>query len=86
MHCMSAQPCVETIPLPFRDHVGRWPIGAKRLVSLIDLGWSDYCIAYHFGVEAAKVSALRAYYGLVQRGQESWVSRMRRKNRLPYER
>jgi hypothetical protein len=32
---------------------------------IIDLGWSDYRIAYYFGVEPVKVSALRAYYGLV---------------------
>jgi hypothetical protein len=34
-------------------------------VSLINLGWSDYRIACHFDVEPVKVSALRAYYGLV---------------------
>jgi hypothetical protein len=41
------------------------PISAGNLVSLIDLGWSDYRIAHHFGVEQSKVLGLRAYYGLV---------------------
>ena len=42
-----------------RDHFRRWPISAGKLVSLIDLGWSDYRIACYFGVEPVKVSALR---------------------------
>jgi hypothetical protein len=40
-------------------------MSAGKLVSLINLGWSDYRIACHFGVGPVKVSALRAYYGLV---------------------
>jgi len=54
-------------------------------VSLIDLGWSDKQIASYFGVEPVKVSALRAYYGLDDHAQDSWVWRMRRRNRLESE-
>ena len=54
-------------------------------MSLIDLGWSDYRIACNFRVDPVKVSALRAYYGLVGHAQESWVSRMRRRNRFESE-
>ena len=42
-----------------------WPISSGELASLIDLGLSDDRIARYFGVERVKVSALRAYYGLV---------------------
>ena len=42
-----------------------WPITFGELASLIDLGISDDRIASYFGVEQVKVSALRAYYGLV---------------------
>ena len=44
---------------------------AGKLVGLIDLGWSDNRIACHFDVEPVKVSALRAYYGLVDQAQDS---------------
>ena len=71
--------------LPSCDHFRPWPISAGKLVSLIDLGWSDYRIACYFCVEPVKVSALRAYYGLVGHAQESWVSRMRRRHRLQSE-
>ena len=71
--------------LPSCDHFRPWPISAGKLVSLIDLGWSDYRIACYFCVEPVKVSALRAYYGLVGHAQESWVSRMRRRHRLESE-
>ena len=62
-----------------------WPISPKKLMSVIDLGWSDIRIACYFGVEPVKVSALRAYYGLVDRGQDSWVWRIRRRNRFECE-
>ena len=42
-----------------------WPISSGELASLIDLGISDDRIARYFGVQQVKVSALRAYYGLV---------------------
>ena len=54
-------------------------------MSLIDLGWSDYRISCYFRVDPVKVSALRAYYGLLGHAQESWVSRMRRRHRLESE-
>jgi hypothetical protein len=53
------------------DRSGPRPISAGNLVSLIDLGWSDYRIAHHFGVEQSKVSGLRAYYGLVDSARKS---------------
>jgi hypothetical protein len=61
----------ETISLQFRDQFRPWPISARILVSLIDIGWSDNRIACYFGVEPVKVSALRAYYGLVDQAQDS---------------
>ena len=42
-----------------------WPISCGELASLIDLGIPDDRIAKYFGVKRVKVSALRAYYGLV---------------------
>lgn len=65
MNCSSRRPYAETLSVPCRDHFRRWPISAGKLVTLIDLGWSDYRIACYFGVEPVKVSALRTYYGLV---------------------
>jgi hypothetical protein len=85
MHPSPRRPCAETLWLPLRDLVGQRPISAQNLVSLIDLGWSDYRIACHFCVEPRKVSALRAYYGLVQQKEDSWVWRMRRQDRLANE-
>ena len=82
MHYSSRRPYAETLSLACRDHL---PISAGKLVSLIDLGWSDSRIACYFGVEPVKVSALRAYYGLVGQAQDSWVWRMRRRNRLESE-
>ena len=82
MHYSSRRPCAETLSPPFRDHIRPWPISAQKLVSLIDLGWSNYRIACHFCVEPEKVSALRAYYGLVQRAQDNWVWQMRERDRL----
>jgi hypothetical protein len=38
-----------------------WPISPRKLVSVIDLGWSDMRIACYFGVEPVKVLALREY-------------------------
>ena len=58
----------ETFSRPPSDHVSPWPISAGKLVSLIDLGWSDTRIAGYFCVDPVKVSALRAYYGW-QRGR-----------------
>ena len=47
------------------DDYSPWPISCGELASLIDLGISDDRIARYFGVEQVKVSALRAYDGLV---------------------
>jgi hypothetical protein len=80
MHCSSGRSLTET--LWYRDHVPRWPISADRLVDLIELGWSDYRIGSYFCVEPKKVSALRAYYGLILQAQHSWVWRLRRRKRL----
>ena len=52
------------------DHFRPWPISAGKLVSLIDLGWSDYRIACYFCVDSVKVSGLRAYYGLVGHAED----------------
>jgi hypothetical protein len=82
MHHSSRRPCTETLSPWDCDHDRPWPISAAKLVDLIDLGWSDYRIANYFGVEPRKVSALRVYYGLVQQAQDSWVWRMRRRDRL----
>jgi hypothetical protein len=54
-----------TFPKSARSDCNPWPISAGELASLVDLGLSDNRIARYFGVEPAKVSALRAYYGLV---------------------
>ena len=79
MHYSSRRPYADTLSLSCRDHL---PISAGKLVSLIDLGWSDNRIACYFGVEPVRVSALRAYYGLIDQAQDSWVWRMRRRNCL----
>jgi hypothetical protein len=75
----------ETLLLRLRDHFKPRPISAGTLASLIDLGWSDNRIACYFGVKPVKVSALRGYYGLVDQAQDSWVWRIRRRNRLESE-
>src|SRR5262245_29454232 len=82
MHYSFRRPCARAHSLQLGDHVRQWPISAQKLVNLIDLGWSDYRIACHFGVEREKVSGLRAYFGLVQRAEDTWVWRMRCRNRL----
>lgn len=82
MNYSYRRPYAETLSLGSRDYGGPSPISAGELVSLIDLGWSDNRIACYFGVEPVKVSALRAYYGLVDPDQDTWVRRMRRRNRL----
>ena len=79
MHYWSSPPYADTLSLTCRGHL---PISARKLVSLIDLGWSDNRIACYFGVEPVKVSALRVYYGLVDQAPRPWVWRMRRRNRL----
>ena len=61
----------ETISLQFRDQFRPWPISARKFMTLIDIGWSDNRIACYFGMEPVKVSALRAYYGLVDQAQDS---------------
>jgi len=81
MNYSSRRHHAETLSLRFRDHFRPWPMTAGKLVGLIDLGWSDNRIACYFGVEPVKVSALRGYYGLVDRAQDTWVWRMRRENR-----
>jgi hypothetical protein len=85
MNYSSRRRYAETLSLRSRDHFRPWPISARKLVNAINLGWSDNRIACYFGVEPVKVSALRAYYGLVDRAQDSWVWRMRRRNRLERE-
>lgn len=61
----------EAISLQFCDQFRPRPISARKLMSLIDIGWSDNRIACYFGVEPVKVSALRAYYGWVDQAQDS---------------
>jgi hypothetical protein len=82
MDYSSRRHYAETLSLRSRDHFRPRHISARKLVSAIDLGWSDNRIACYFGVEPVKVSALRAYYGLVDRAKDSWVWRMRRRHRL----
>ena len=65
MNYSSRRQYAESLSLRSGDHFRPWPITAEKLVSLIDLGWSDNRIACHFDVEPVKVSALRVYYGLV---------------------
>ena len=48
-----------------RGDYSPWPVSSGELASLVDLGLSDRQIARYFGVDKVKVSALRAYYGLV---------------------
>jgi hypothetical protein len=84
MNHSSRRPYAETLSLPCRDQFRPWPMSAGKLVSLINLGWSDYRITCHFGVEPVKVSALRAYYGLIDQAHSSaW--RIRRRHRLESE-
>ena len=78
MYYSSRRSRAETLSSSCRDHFRPWPISADDLVGLIDLGWSDYRIASYFCVEPVRVSALRAYHGLVRQAQNSWVWRMRR--------
>ena len=85
MNYSSRRQYAESLSLRSGDHFRPWPISPGKLVSLIDLGWSDNRIACHFGVEPVKVSALRGYYGLVGQAQDSWAWRMRRRNRLESE-
>ena len=67
MHYSSRPPYADTLSPTCRAHL---PISAGKLVSLIDLGWSDNRIACYFGVAPLRVSALRAYYGLIDQAQE----------------
>jgi hypothetical protein len=78
MHYWSSPPYADTLSLTCRGHLP----SAQKLVSLIDLGWSDNRIACYFGVEPVKVSALRVYYGLVDQAPDFWAWRMSRRNRL----
>ena len=55
----------DMFPKSARSDYNSWPLSAGALASLVDLGLSDNRIARYFGVEPVKVSALRAYYGLV---------------------
>ena len=64
MNYSPGHPNAETISLPCGDPFEPRPISAGNLVSLIDLGWSDYWIARYFGVQQSKLSGLRAYYGI----------------------
>jgi hypothetical protein len=72
MNYSSRRRYAETFSLRSRDYFRPWPISARKLVNAINLGWSDNRIACYFGVEPVKVSALRAYFGLVDRAQDSW--------------
>jgi hypothetical protein len=85
MNYSSRRHYAETFSPRFRVHFRPWPISAGKLVSLINLGWSDNRIACYFDVEPVKVSALRAYYGLVDHPRDSWVWQVRRRNRLESE-
>ena len=85
MNDSSRRQYAESLSLRSGNHFRPWPITAGKLVSLIDLGWSDNRIACHFDVEPVKVSALRVYYGLVVHAQDSWLWRMRRRKRLESE-
>jgi hypothetical protein len=84
MNYSSRRHYAKTLSLRSCDHFKPWHITAGKLVSLIDLGWLNNWIACCFGVEPVKVSALRAYHGLVDEAQDSWVWRMR-ENRLESE-
>ena len=55
----------DAFPKSASNHYNPWPISVGELAILVDLGLSDDRIARYFGVEPVKVSALRAYYGLV---------------------
>ena len=85
MNYSSKRQYADLLSLRSGDHFRPRPITAEKLVSLIDLGWSDNRIACHFDVEPVKVSALRAYYGLVDHAKGSWLRRMRRRKRLENE-
>jgi hypothetical protein len=61
----------ETFSKPPRSDHSLWPIGTCELASLVDLGLSDDRIARYFGVEQAKVSALRVSYGLADPRNQS---------------
>jgi len=65
MGCSQMPHDADTFPRSASDHYNPWPISVGELTSLVDLGLSDDRIARYFGVEPVKVSALRAYYGLV---------------------
>ena len=82
MNYSSRRHYAETLSLRSRVRLRPWPISAGKLVSLIDLGWSDNQIASYFGVEPVKVSAL---VGLVDHAQDSWLWRMRRRKHLENE-
>lgn len=58
-------PYAGTLSASPRGDYSPWPVSSGELASLVDLGLSDDQIARYFGVEQVKVSALRAYYGLV---------------------
>ena len=64
MNDWHKHPHSEALSLPWGGGFSPRPIGADKLASLIDLGWSDYWIASYFGVKQSKLSGLRAYYGL----------------------
>ena len=56
-------------PKPRSEDHSPWPISFSELASRVSLGFSDDRIAAELGVEPAKVSALRAYYGLGESAQ-----------------
>ena len=74
MNYSPGRPYADTHSLPSCDHFKPWPISAGKLMSIIDLGWSDYRIA-------GPSRLLRIGWPC----PESWVSRMRRRNRLESE-
>ena len=82
MNYSSRRQYAELLSLRSGDHFRPWPITAEKLVSLIDLDWSDNRIACHFDVEPVKVSALRVYYGLVVHAQNSFRAIEQRRLRM----
>ena len=74
MNYPLGRPYAETHSLPPCHHFKPWPIRAGKLVSLIDLGWSDYRIACYFCVDPEGIGPSR----VLRIGwpcPESWVSR-----------
>jgi hypothetical protein len=61
---MDSVHCIEPFLEPPSNRYKPWPIGARELTALVELGLSDDRIATYFGVNREKVSALRRNHGL----------------------